>query len=149
MLIRQILISLMLAAALATTATAQLSATTQPPGPEATVRANLDAFNRQDVEALVATVAEDFVWYNVDGDKLLPETRGREALRKGMQSYFKSLPSARSSAEVLTVNGDFVSIRERATWKNNAGESASQAAIGVYEVREGLIRRVWYFPAQK
>ncbi len=148
MRIHRALISGILAASLFAAEIA-FATTATPPGPEAVVRANLDAFNRQDVEALAATVAEDFIWYNVDGDKLLPETRGRDALRKGMQAYFKSLPSARSSAEVLTVNGDFVSIRERASWTNKKGEAASQAAIGVYEVRDGLIRRVWYFPAQK
>ena len=52
--------------------------------PEAVVRANLDAFNRQDVEALVATVADDFVWYNIDGGKMAPQTTGRESLRKGI-----------------------------------------------------------------
>lgn len=117
--------------------------------PEAVVRANLQAFNLQDVDALVATVAEDFAWFNVDGDKMAVETRGREALRKGMQDYFKSLPSARSELESLAVNGVYVSVRERASWKNRAGEARSQASIAVYEVRDGLIKRVWYFPSQK
>ena len=122
-----------------------------PLPPEAVVRANLDAFNRQDVEALVATVAEDFAWYNIDGAKMAPETTGRESLRKGMQGYFKSLPSARSAHESVIVNGAFVSVKEKAMWKNKAGESKSksQTALAVYEVQEGLIKRVWYFPVQK
>ena len=120
-----------------------------PPSPETVVRANLDAFNRQEVEALVATVAEDFVWYNIDGARMAPETSGRESLKKGMQSYFKSLPSARSEFESLVVNGAFVSVKERAMWKNKAGESKSQTALADYEVRDGLIKRVWYFPVQK
>ena len=113
------------------------------------MRANLDAFNRQDVEGLVATVADDFVWYNIDGGKMAPETNGRESLRKGMQRYFKSLPSARSAFDSLTVNGAFVSVKERAMWTNKTGESKSQSAIAIYEVQDGLIKRVWYFPAQK
>ena len=121
----------------------------QPASPEAAVRANLDAFNRHDVEALVATVAPDFAWFNIDGEKLLPDTRGRDALRKGMAAYFKSQPSVRSGFESLTVNGAFVSVKERASWNNKVGEPRSQVALAVYEVRDGLILRVWYFPAEK
>ena len=120
-----------------------------PSSPEAVVRANLDAFNRQEVDALVATVADDFVWYNIDGGKMVPETTVRESLRKGMQGYFKSLPSARSAFDSLTVNGAFVSGKERAMWTNKAGESKSQSALAIYEVQVGLIKRVWYFPVQK
>ena len=101
------------------------------------------------MEALVATVSDDFVWYNIDGAKMAAETSDRDSLRKGMQGYFKSVPSARSVIDALTVNGAFVSVKERAMWKNKAGESKSQSALAVYEVQEGLIRRVWYFPAQK
>ncbi|MBL8521209.1 MAG: nuclear transport factor 2 family protein [Betaproteobacteria bacterium] len=119
------------------------------PTPEAVVRANSAAFNAQDVQALVATVAEDFVWFNVEGEKAEVQTRGRAALATGMAGYFKSLPSARSEIESLTVNGAFVSVKERARWKNKAGEDRSQAALAVYEVRAGLIQRVWYFPTQK
>jgi hypothetical protein len=121
----------------------------QPATPEAVVRANSAAFNAQDVAALAATVAEDFVWFNVEGEKISAETRGREALRTGMAGYFKSLPSAKSDIESLSVNGAFVSVKERAKWKSKSGEDRSQAALAIYEVREGLIKRVWYFPSQK
>lgn len=120
-----------------------------PASPEQAVRANLAAFNRHDVEALVATVAPDFAWFNVDGEKLLPDSRGRDALRKGMTAYFKSLPSVRSDFESLTVNGAYVSVKERASWQSKAGLPRSQSTLAVYEVRDGLILRVWYFPAEK
>ena len=128
---------------------AAASALAQPASPEAAVRANLAAFNRHDVEALVATVAPDFAWFNIDGEKMAPDTHGRDALRKGMAAYFKSQPSVRSGFESLTVNGAFVSVKERASWNNKAGEPRSQVALAVYEVRDGLILRVWYFPAEK
>ena len=118
-------------------------------GPEAVVRANLAAFNAKDVDAMTKLVAEDFVWYNVEGDQMSVESRGRDALRKGMESYFKSLPSSRSEMHMLATNGNFVSVRERATWKSKSGEDRSQNALAIYEVVDGLIKRVWYYPVQK
>jgi len=118
-------------------------------GPEAVVRAQLAAFNAQDVEAMVRQVAQDFVWYTIKGDEMSVEVRGIEALKKGMHSYFMSLPSARSEIHTMSTNGNFVSVRERATWKSKTGEDRSQNALAVYEVVDGRIRRVWYYPVQK
>lgn len=118
-------------------------------GPEAVVRAQLAAFNVRDVEAMIRLVTDDFVWYNIKGDEMSVEARGREALKKGMEGYFKSLPSARSEIHTMSTNGYFVSVRERATWKSKSGEDRSQNALAVYEVIDGKIKRVWYYPAQK
>ena len=49
---------------------ATVPALTPASSPEAMVRANFEAFNRQDIDALVATVAEDFIWYNIENDKM-------------------------------------------------------------------------------
>ena len=125
---------------------ATVPALTPASSTEAVVRANFEAFNRQDIDALAATVAEDFIWYNIENDKMSIEASGRESLRKGVQDYFKALPTARSVAETLTASGPYVSVRERASWTTRTGEKKSQVAITVYEVRNGLIKRVWYYP---
>ena len=113
------------------------------------VRAHLAAFNAKDIDAMAKRVAEDFVWYDVNGDQTRIDTRGRDALRKGMERYFKNLPSAKSELHMLTTNGNFVSVRERATWKTKSGEDRSQNAFAIYEVVDGLIKRVWYYLTQK
>ncbi len=118
-------------------------------GPEAVVRAHLVAFNAKDIDAMAKRVAEDYVWYNVSGDQMSIESKGRDALRKGMEGYFKNLPSAKSELHMLSTNGNFVSVRERATWKTKSGEDRSQNAFAIYEVVDGLIKRVWYYPTQK
>ena len=46
------------------------------------------------------------------------------------------------------MSGSFVAIREHVRWQTETGEK-SQAALAVYEVRDGKIRRVWYYPAEK
>ena len=125
---------------------ANMPALTPASSPEAVVRANFEAFNRQDIDALVGTVSEDFIWYNIENDKMLIEASGRESLPMGLQDYLKALPTARSVAETMTASGPYVSVRERASWTTRTGEKKSQVAITVYEVRNGLIKRVWYYP---
>jgi acetyl esterase/lipase len=118
-------------------------------GPETVVRAHAAAFNTHDVDAMIRLVADDIVWYNIKGDEMSVEARGSEALKKGMESYFKSLPSTKSEIHTMFTNGNFVSVRERATWKSKTGEDRSQNALAVYEVVDGKIKRVWYYPVQK
>jgi hypothetical protein len=113
------------------------------------VHGQMDAFNRHDVETLAAGVAPDFVWYSVAEDELAVEVRGRAAFTESMRSYFASLPSVRSEVEETLTSGSFVTIRERATWLDGSGVERSQVALAVYEVRDGLIQRVWYYPAER
>ena len=118
-------------------------------GPEAVVRAQLADFNARNVDAMVNRVTEDFVWYDVTGSEMKIETKGRDALRKGLEGYFKTLSGVKSELHMVATNGRFVSARERIVWKNAEGEMRSQNALSVYEVEEGLIKRVWYYPAVK
>ena len=46
------------------------------------------------------------------------------------------------------VSGRFVTVRERASWTSESGEERSQASVAVYEIRDGLVARVWYYPAE-
>ncbi len=117
-----------------------------PPDPIAVVRAQIEAFNRNEADALAARVAEDFVYYNVTSDATTVETKGRAALRDGMTAYFKSLPSVKSEVEGLLQTGPFVSFRERVSWTSPSGEK-SQSALAIYEVHDGIITRAWYYPA--
>lgn len=112
------------------------------------VHGQMDAFNRHDVTAMAEGVAPDFVWFSVAEDELTVEIRGRSAFAEGMRSYFESLPSVRSELEESLSSGSFVTIRERAHWTDGSGVERSQRALGVYEVRDGMIQRVWYYPAE-
>ena len=109
----------------------------------------IDAFNRHDVEAMTAEVDPAFEWFMVDGEKVTVETRGVDALRDSMRGYFEGLPSARSKVEDVMVSGAYVTLRERASWTSKSGEQKSQSALAVYELREGKLRRAWYFPAER
>jgi len=67
---------------------------------------------------------------------------------EAMTGYFRSLPSARSEIEVRLVTDGFVAVRERAHWEQD-GQSRSQAALAVYELRGDLVARVWYFAPER
>lgn len=119
----------------------------QPANNETVVRKFEAAFNKHDVAAMTALVTDDAQWLSVVGDKLRVETSGKAALVTWLTGYFKSCPSCRSEFESLMVAGSFVTVHERARWESKSGPKA-QRSLGVYEVRSGLIRRVWYYPAE-
>ena len=113
---------------------------------ERVVRDFVDAYNRHDVSAMLALTDTAVTWLSIIGDSVRVETRGAAALRRSMEGYFRSVPTARSTIEALRVVGPWVTVEERAHWTAAAGPR-SQAAVAVYEVRDGRIRRVWYYPA--
>jgi ketosteroid isomerase-like protein len=118
--------------------------------PEAVLlRAYLDAFNRHEAEAVAAYCAENFKWFSIDGDKSSIDADGRTPLRDWLTGYFKSLPTVRSEFLSVDQAGPFLTVRERASWDNKEGKRVSQQGFGVYEIRDGLIQRVWYYPSVK
>lgn len=137
-------------AALAGGATAALRQDAAPApetrSPEEVLSAQLVAFNAADVDGMVANVSEEFAWIAVDSDGAAVQLVGRAQFRRSMQAYFGTTPDPRAEIVGMVVSGDFVSAVERAFWTEN-GEQRSQDSLAVYEVRNGLIHRVWYFPA--
>lgn len=115
-------------------------------GPLAVVQGHVDAFNRHDAEDLLSWVSPAVEWVNVQGSIMSVEVRGREMLRDYMATYFEAQPTVRSEIEEAVVTGDYVAVRERASWTGPDGEERSQASLAVYNVRDGLIQRVWYYP---
>ncbi|MCY1076117.1 nuclear transport factor 2 family protein [Archangium lansingense] len=110
------------------------------------VRTLVEAFNRHEPAQMAALVHEDFEYLSVDGKTVSVDAVGREALKQSMTGYFASVRDVESVIEHATVTGPYVAIRERVSWTGKSGRR-SQAALGVYEVREGLVKRVWYYPA--
>lgn len=107
----------------------------------------MEAYNRHDVEAMLDLVGPEVQWLSIDGDRIRVETEGARALGEAMRGYFESMPSSRSEIESLIVSGNRVSVREKARWR--AGDEwREQTALSVYEISEGCIVRVWYFPSE-
>lgn len=119
-----------------------------PASAEDVILEQLQAFNAGNVEAMVANVADDFVWFAVDAMGVVPQLQGRAAFHRSMTEYFRSVTGTRAAIEEMFPVGDFIAVRERSYWVEG-GQELSQASLAVYEIRNDLIRRVWYYPASE
>ena len=101
----------------------------------------VEAFNEHDPEKMGRLVADDFELYYVDdkGEAALALT-GRGQLVEEMAGYFAGNPSVQSTISDAIDGRAFVSFREQIV--------GGQSSISVYEIRDGLIQRAWYFPAE-
>lgn len=101
----------------------------------------VDAFNRHDPEAMGALVAPDFELFYVDesGEAALATT-SRDQLIQEMKEYFASNPSVQSTISAAIDGPAYVSFREQIV--------GGKSSIAVYEIRNQLIKRVWYYPAE-
>jgi hypothetical protein len=116
-----------------------------PPG-IAVVQGFVAAFNRHDPQAMIALAHPEVEWLSVDGASLRVDARGHEALGAAMTAYFADTRDVQSVLEAILASGPYITVQERVFWDTAKGEERSQAALAVYEVRDGLVRRVWYFP---
>lgn len=114
-----------------------------------TLRTYLDAFNRHDPAAVAAMLSPTVKWFSVDSDKLNLEGDGREAVRLWLTQYFQSQPDVRSEFLSLEQTGILVAVREEVTWTDASRARHRQQSHGVFQIRQGLITHVWYFPAAR
>lgn len=126
-----------------------LSGTEPVRSPKDSVIEFVAAFTRHDLPALLAFTHADIEWLTISESTVLIETRGQEALGASLRSYFDSCPTCQATVEVSSVNGNFVSAVETATWQSKEGVARAQSSLSVYEFVDGKIRRVWYYPAAK
>ncbi|MDX2184619.1 MAG: nuclear transport factor 2 family protein, partial [Gemmatimonadaceae bacterium] len=150
LVMRRVCLLLLLALPICHTATADA----QRPGlrprdraPSSVVRDYVAAFNAKDLDAMMRVVAREFVWMSVSGDSLTDVGRGVDAFRQLIAGYFRAVPSARSELRAIDATGPWVTTHERTRWDAAAADVAGQTSLVVYEVRDGLIRRAWFYPS--
>ena len=109
------------------------------PTPEAVVQAQLEAYNARDIDAFIATYADDVKLFELP-EKLLSE--GTATMR---DRYGKLFKDERLHATVVNriVMGDTVVDHERVRLTLPQGP-ATVEAIAIYEVRDGKITQVWF-----
>lgn len=129
-----------------------LAAETPPPPPpdhQELVEKYTAAFNARDVDAMGALMHPEIQWIMISGAKSEVATDGKANMVRDMTAYFQSPAKVSSSLSGWSVNGDYVTVIETASWQNSKGERQAQSATAVYQITDRLIRRVWYFPEQK
>lgn len=115
--------------------------------PVSVVREYVAAFNARDLDAMMGKVASDLVWMSVSDDSLTDVGRGVDAFRRLIAGYFRAVPSARSELITIDATGPWVTTHERTRWEASPGGVGGQTSLVVYEVRDGRIRRAWFYPS--
>ena len=108
----------------------------------------VSAFNQQDIDAMLEFTAPDMRWMSVSGDRISTETSTRTELRDAMAGYFESTPGVRAEIRSISESGQFVHTLEEAFWLSG-GIERSQCSMAVYELLDGKLKNVWYFPAHR
>jgi ketosteroid isomerase-like protein len=99
------------------------------------------AFNRGDIEGILACVTDDFEWRLAAG----PEApngrvvRGKEAVRKALEERDREFAEMRFSETEVTVSGDKVFGTFRATGKTRDGRAIDRRGLDIYRIRDGRI----------
>jgi ketosteroid isomerase-like protein len=97
-----------------------------------------EAFNRHDVDAVMAAMTEDCVFENTappDGGRF----EGASAVRGAWEEFFASSPTARFDAEDVIVTGDRCVVQWRYTWTEANGDAGSIRGVDVLRVRDGRV----------
>jgi len=99
------------------------------------VAAQLDAYNRQDIDAFCACYADDVVVDSAHGKRLI---EGGAMLRAAYTKLFTRFPGNRAELLSRVSIGPWVIDEERVSGRDGPPEHA----VAIYLVREGLIRSV-------
>lgn len=112
--------------------------------PETVVQAQVDAYNKHDVEQFASCYAEDVKLQNLTEAE--PLVVGKKALIDNYQFLKRAPKEFRVIIDKRIVNGPIVIDYERIT---GMGEGQrDQVVFAIYEVRAGKIKTVWFPPAK-
>jgi ketosteroid isomerase-like protein len=102
-----------------------------------------EAFNRHDVDAVMAAMTDDCIFESTsppDGDRFV----GQASVRAVWEGFFASTPSAHFAAEEQFAAGDRCVVRWLYTWEES-GERRHLRGVDVLKVRDGkLVEKLAY-----
>ncbi len=106
-----------------------------------TVIAFNEAFNRHDVEGMMALMSADCIFENTqpppDGEVI----QGKEAVTQFWRDFFQASPQARIHIEELFGMGMRCVMRWRYEWLDADGNPGHVRGVDIYELKEGLISK--------
>src|SRR5260221_3091434 len=98
-----------------------------------------DAFNRHDVQAVMALMTEDCIFENTypppDGARF----EGQEAVRHFWEEFFRSSPDAVFQSEEMIAHEDRCITRWKYYWTNTDGSRGHVRGVDVLRVRNGKV----------
>ena len=111
----------------------------------ARVQSQTDAYNRRDLDALLAGLADDYESWEVRPDGPNCRARGREQVGQALSAMFAASGYARSTVEDVHAYGNLAVAVEVDRFETAEGERTFRS-LGIYEFRDGELRRAWSFP---
>ena len=103
---------------------------------ESIIQRNLDAYNAKNLDAFMKDYADDVKIYNYPNTL---RTDGKEAMRKGYQSWFERAKGLKAVIKKRIVIGNKVIDEEEVT-----ANGQTFHAVAIYEVENGLITKVTF-----
>jgi ketosteroid isomerase-like protein len=97
-----------------------------------------DAFNRHDVDAVMAAMTDDCVFEST-APPLGERHTGQRAVRAAWDDFFTSTPTAHFDSEDVIATGDRCVVQWRFTWDNNDGSTGTVRGVDVLRVRDGKV----------
>jgi len=97
-----------------------------------------DAFNRHDVDAVMAAMTPDCVFEDTTPPHGARH-EGPAAVRAAWEQFFAASPTARFDAEDVIVTGDRCVVQWHYTWTDDDGTGGSVRGVDVLRVRDGKV----------
>jgi ketosteroid isomerase-like protein len=104
----------------------------------AAVDAFNEAFNRHDVDAVMARMTDDAV-FETTAPPAGERHEGAGAVRAAWESFFAASPTARFDAEEIIATRDRCVVRWIYTWTDNAGHEQHIHGVDVLRVRDDKV----------
>ena len=97
-----------------------------------------DAFNRHDVDAVMAAMTDDCVFESTSppsGQRF----EGQDQVRAAWEEFFAASPTAHFDGEDVIATGDRCTVQWRYTWTNDDGSTSALRGVDVLRVRDGKV----------
>jgi imidazolonepropionase-like amidohydrolase len=111
------------------------------PSPETVVQRQVEAYNARDIEAFLSFYADDVVIRRLPSGEVAWDSK--EAMRPRYATRFAENPELFCTITKRIVHGDWVVDHELVT---GVKDRPRVRAVATYEVKNGLIRNVWFLP---
>ena len=98
-----------------------------------------DAFNRHDVDAVMALFTDDCVFDNTSPSPDGQRFTGQAAVRAFWTDFFVSSPHAHFAAEDIFAGGDRCTVCWRYEWIGSDGKPGHVRGVDVFRVRDGKV----------
>ncbi len=110
------------------------------PDPTTTVVARFnDAFNRHDIDAIMALMTGDCVFENTSPAPDGQRYQGQDAVRAFWDRMFASTPDAYFDTEEMIVAGDRCTVRWRYAYTASDGTPGHIRGVDVFRIRDGKV----------